>query len=92
MFNITNERLLAHEIAEQRWGLSKIQITKLSDNDDVPKASAAIIDIYNSLNILFENRLQEDSWIHRPNQYFDGKTALKVILNEVQGIKSVQDY
>ncbi len=58
----------------------------------MPEAAHVIIDSYNSLIILFEDEIQTDSWVCRSNEYFDGKTALEVMLKGVEGIHSVQSY
>lgn len=92
MPGITELEKQANEIALQKWGLTKIQIDALLDASQMPEAAFAIVDIYKSLNILFEDSLQADSWVHRSNQYFAGETALDAMLKGIKGIESVQKY
>jgi hypothetical protein len=82
----------AIEISFQKWSLTEPQISNLLESEQATEAAYAIVDIYNSLHTLFEDSLQADSWIHRPNQYFDGKTALEVMLKGIEEIQSVQTY
>ena len=87
-----NHAELVSEIAIESWNLSELQIATLREFNETPGASNAIVDIHKSLNILFEDEQQADNWVHRPNQYFEGKSALEVMLKGWVGIKSVQAY
>jgi len=92
MSNTSELEKQANEVALQKWHLTESQLSALLDGNQMPEAAYAIVDIYESLNILLEDEQQADSWIHRSNQYFAGKTALEVMLKGIEEIQSVQTY
>lgn len=40
-----------------------------------------LLAIYNALHLIFEDAAFADSWVHRPNDAFDGKAPLDVLLS-----------
>lgn len=52
-----------------------------------------LVSIYKALQILIPNEESADSWIHKPNRYFGGRTALEVMLGgDVVDIFKVRQY
>lgn len=53
----------------------------------------SLIQIYESLHILFGDRAQANGWLHKPNEHFDNKAALDVIYSDPGAqLKVVADY
>ena len=90
--NLVNSTGLAYRILAERWKVTKPEIAILFAINGKKKSTLAILDIYRSLNLLFENEKQADSWVHRPNDYFNGKAALEVMLEDDIGLQEVQVY
>jgi uncharacterized protein (DUF2384 family) len=59
------------------WGLSNEQREQLLDQ---PDAVPQVITIHDSLHRIFENRDQADSWIKKPNDAFNKRSGLDVML------------
>lgn len=52
-----------------------------------------MLGIYKSLQILLPNPESADGWIKKPNTYFDGRSALEVMLDgQVVDIYRVREY
>lgn len=52
-----------------------------------------LVSIYKALQILFENPEAADKWLHKANRYFDGQSALEVMLGgKVTDIYAVRAY
>lgn len=51
-------------------------------SEDVLIRISYIISIYKGLSLMFNNRSQADSWINKPNEHFDGFSALEYILSD----------
>lgn len=61
-------------------------------NDTVERVSY-LLGIYKALEILLPNPAAADSWIRRPNDFFNGRTALDVMLGgQVVDIYRVRQY
>jgi len=64
----------------------------LISNDTAERVSL-LVTIYKALQILLPQEKAADSWIRRPNKYFDNRTALDVMLEgKVTDIDSVRSY
>ena len=60
-------------------------------SEDVLIRISYVIGIYRGLGLIFNDRLQADSWINKPNEHFDGLSALEYILDDVdEGLKNVR--
>lgn len=90
--NTTDYRGLACEIVIQKWKLPQLKASILLNATSSDANAKIIVDIYKSLNILFENEQQADNWIHQPNKYFSGITALQVMQANQEGMEKVQQY
>jgi uncharacterized protein (DUF2384 family) len=52
-----------------------------------------IVSIFKALQILLPDQNAADRWLHRPNKYWDGKTALDVMLDgKLVDIYAVRAY
>lgn len=51
----------------------------LTLNTDTLKRISYIIAIYKNLGLLFLKREQANDWVHKPNEAFEGKSALNLI-------------
>lgn len=61
-------------------------------NDTVERISH-LLNIYKCLEILLPNPKSADEWIKKPNTYFEGRTALEVMLEgQVSDIYRVRQY
>jgi uncharacterized protein (DUF2384 family) len=60
---------------------------------DTRERLSHLLGIWKSLHILFTNDSQAEDWIHRSNRYFDGASALEVMLEgSVASIYRVRHY
>lgn len=60
---------------------------------DTEERISHLISIYKALQILVPDAKAADTWIHRPNKYFGGRTALGVMLEgKLTDIYSVRTY
>lgn len=60
---------------------------------DTEERISHLISIYKDLNILTADEKMADEWIKRPNRYFDGKSALDVMLEgKLSDIYRVRAY
>jgi uncharacterized protein (DUF2384 family) len=57
----------------------KSQVVKLPH--DTLERISYVMGIYKSLAIIFTNKTQANDWINKPNERFDGKSALEYMLN-----------
>jgi uncharacterized protein (DUF2384 family) len=61
-------------------------------NDTLERLSY-IFGIYKALEILLPDPEQADSWIKRPNQYFNGRSALEIMMGgQVVDLYKVREY
>ena len=52
-----------------------------------------LVSIYKALQILIPNEEAADTWVHRPNKYFGGASALEVMLGgDVADIYRIRQY
>jgi uncharacterized protein (DUF2384 family) len=74
------------------WGLSEAQESALLGADDSQRLEriACVVSVYKSLNIIFPTSERASAWVHKPNDYFGGKTALEVMLGG--GLSEVKTY
>ena len=49
-------------------------------SQDTKERISLVVTIFKALEILFTDPERSDSWVKRPNAYFDGKPALEVML------------
>jgi len=71
--------------------LKTINVSSLSS--EMIARISLVLKIYKYLEILFPNREQSHAWIKKPNDAFDGKTALMVILSDNKnGLVTVAEY
>jgi len=62
-------------------------------SQDTRERISHVISIYKALEILFTDPTRSDGWIRRPNIYFNGKTALDVLLGgTMRDIYEVRTY
>ena len=60
---------------------------------DTQERISHVVSIYKALNILFPEPERGKSWLRQPNQYFDGTSALDVMLaGKVGDISAVRGY
>ena len=60
-------------------------------SEDVLIRISYIIGIYRGLGLIFNDRSQADSWINKPNEHFNGFSALEYILDDVdEGLENVR--
>lgn len=60
---------------------------------DTQERISHIVSIYKALQILLTDPKAADQWIHKPNKYFDGRSALEVMLDgKLTDIYSVRAY
>ena len=85
-------REIVSRILRDRWGLSTEQVQTLYANEEELIVTSRIYSIYRATHLLFQNEQQADSWIHRPNNFFEGITALDIMLGSPDGLKKVQKY
>jgi len=90
--NTNDHSKLASDIAMNKWKLSHLNASELLSSKHSDIVAMSIIDIYKSLHLLFENEQQADNWIHQPNEYFNGITALQVMQESQEGMEKVQKY
>ena len=63
----------------QTWGLNAGQRAQLLDDKD---QVIAVISVFESLQLIFsEDKNRADEWLSKPNEAFDGTSALEVLLN-----------
>lgn len=61
--------------------------------DDTDERISHVLGIYKCLQILFPEPHRSDEWVSRPNEYFDGQSALDVMLGgRVANILTVRQY
>lgn len=71
--------------------LKAINVSSLSS--EMIARISHVLKIYKYLEILFPNREQSHAWIKKPNDAFDGKTVLMVILSDKEnGLVTVAEY
>lgn len=64
-----------------------------SVSGDTEERISHLVSIYKDLNILTEDAKMADEWIKRPNKYFDGRSALDIMLEgKLSDIYSVRAY
>jgi len=52
-----------------------------------------IVSIFKALQILFESPAAADQWLHKPNRYWDGRSAIEVMLDgKLTDIYAVRAY
>lgn len=59
---------------------------------DVIERVSYVMGIYKALHILLPEPSHANSWIHRPNAHFGGRTALSVMLDEPDGLRQIRRY
>lgn len=60
---------------------------------DTEERISHLVSIYKALQILVPDAKAADDWIHRPNKYFGGRSALSVMLDgKVTDIYAVRAY
>ena len=60
---------------------------------DTEERISHLVSIYKALQILVPDTNSADTWIHRPNKYFDGRSALSVMLDgRLTDIYAVRTY
>ena len=60
---------------------------------DTEERISHLISIYKALQITVPDAKAADTWIHRPNEYFGGRSALSVMLNgKLTDIYAVRTY
>ncbi len=69
----------------------KGKVSELSD--DTLERISYVIGIYKSLKILFHTESQANAWPHKPNEVFDGESALNFMLKDgVTNLSKVKMY
>ena len=84
------------EVAERWWLNTDDQLTQLGNparstyfkwkkeggqlSTDTEERVSHLLGIFKSLQILFPEPARADAWLLRPNQFFDGRSALDVML------------
>lgn len=62
-------------------------------NVDKEERVSHLLGIYKDLQILFSDPARADRWVKRPNKFFNGKTALEVMLGgSILDIARVRSY
>lgn len=79
------------------WNLDEEHIAKILSTSSLAKERllviSAILGIHKSLRIVFGNQVNCYSWIHRPNDIFDGQTALEFMCERgSDGVFEVNRY
>ena len=60
---------------------------------DTEERISHLVSIYKALQITVPDAKAADTWIHRPNEYFGGRSALSVMLNgKLTDIYAVRTY
>lgn len=60
---------------------------------DTEERISHLVSIYKALQILVPDAKAADDWIHRPNKYFGGRSALSVMLDgKVTDIYAIRAY
>ena len=84
----------------QEWGLSeseKFQLLGVPRDTDIVISDKAleriscVLGIYKSLRITFPTRQQANSWIRKPNSFFDGQPALSVMVKDPAIVRQYLD-
>lgn len=84
-------------IVTEDWQLSAEEKSSLLGDaekqsiNDTNNRVKNVIMIHNVLHLLFPNTVQANSWVRKPNKYFNGNTALSVML-EGNGLERVLKY
>lgn len=62
-------------------------------SSDTEERISHLVSIYKALQIVVPDIKAADAWIHKPNRYFDGRSALSVMLDgKMTDIYSVRIY
>lgn len=95
---MSRKKEVADKIFEEissAWSLSDEERTRLlekaPDGDSILMVSY-LMGIYRALHTLYEQPAQANSWVRRPNRYFDDQPALDVMLKDPDGLKKVRQY
>lgn len=60
---------------------------------DTEERISHLVSIYKALQIVVPNESAADTWIHKPNKYFGGRSALSVMLDgKLTDIYAVRTY
>jgi len=52
-----------------------------------------VVSIYKALQILFQSAEAADAWLHKPNRYWEGRSAIDVMLGgKLTDIYAVRSY
>jgi hypothetical protein len=86
--DIHKARTIAERIATC-WGLSDNEIQQLLGDDDLERTSY-VLSIHKALRTLFTTEQRAAAWPKKPNRYFNGRSALEVML--VGDLASVGRY
>ena len=87
------------------WGLNEEQKTRLAGTSELAQLAengtlkpatlerlASVMSIQNSIELLFEDPNTRARWIHAPNDGFEGRSALEVMLSSPEDLHRVQLY
>ncbi|MBH0074773.1 DUF2384 domain-containing protein [Pseudoalteromonas sp. SWYJ118] len=90
--NESKQRILLgrpDEFTFERW--KRGSVTTLTS--DVLERISYVLGIYKNLGILFPERTQANEWLNKPNEAFNGSTALNcMLLGTIENLREVRYY
>ncbi|WP_096739401.1 MbcA/ParS/Xre antitoxin family protein [Pseudoalteromonas atlantica] len=77
------------EFTFERW--KRGSVTTLTS--DVLERISYVLGIYKNLGVLFSQRAQANEWLNKPNEAFNGSTALNcMLLGTIGNLREVRYY
>ena len=73
------------------WGDAEVLPSPLSTSS--LEQLSRLIRVYKALHVLFKDRTQANTWLHRQNEHFENNTALEVIYSDPsKNLQYVAEY